>query len=83
MRRRLAVSLFTVSALLTVAVGQAIAGEPREVHPNGIVRYHAVKGAGKPGRPGRNPNLTYHGGPIMTSSVVKAIFWGTSWNNSS
>jgi hypothetical protein len=83
MNRRLAVSLFTIVALLAVAAGQAVAGEPREVHPNGTIRYHSVKGAGKPGRPGRNPNLTYRGGPIMTDSVVKAIFWGTSWSNSS
>jgi hypothetical protein len=27
----------------------------------------------------RNPNMTYHGGKIMTTVVSKAIFWGTSW----
>ena len=27
----------------------------------------------------RSPNMTYHGGKIMPSSVTKAIFWGTSW----
>jgi len=26
-----------------------------------------------------NPNMTYHGGKIMTTAVTKAIFWGTSW----
>jgi hypothetical protein len=25
------------------------------------------------------PNMIYHGGPIMTSTVVTPIFWGTSW----
>lgn len=28
---------------------------------------------------GRSPNMTYHGGVIMTQAVTKAIFWGTSW----
>lgn len=27
----------------------------------------------------RSPNMTYHGGVIMPSTVAKAIFWGTSW----
>ncbi|WP_348263135.1 hypothetical protein P8935_00935 [Telmatobacter sp. DSM 110680] len=27
----------------------------------------------------RSPDMTYHGGKIMPSSVTKAIFWGTSW----
>src|SRR5579864_6790059 len=32
---------------------------------------------------GFSPNLVNHGGPIMTASVVKAIYWGTQWGNSS
>src|SRR5262245_5136927 len=56
MVRRLGISTLTIVALLSIAVGSAGAGEPREVHPSGIVKYHAVKGAGRPGRPGRNPN---------------------------
>lgn len=27
----------------------------------------------------RTPNMTYHGGVIMTSANVHPIFWGTSW----
>ncbi|MCU1463334.1 MAG: hypothetical protein JWO37_3409 [Acidimicrobiales bacterium] len=30
-------------------------------------------------RRGRDPNMTYHNGKIMTTAVVKSIFWGTSW----
>jgi hypothetical protein len=29
----------------------------------------------------RSPNMTYHGGKIMTSFVSKAIFWGSSWGS--
>jgi hypothetical protein len=32
---------------------------------------------------GNNPNMTYHGGPIMLSTVSEAIFWGPKWANSS
>jgi len=27
----------------------------------------------------RSPNMTYHGGKILPTSVTKTIFWGTSW----
>ena len=27
------------------------------------------------------PNMTYHGGKILTSTTTKAIFWGTSWGS--
>jgi len=26
-----------------------------------------------------NPNMTFRGGPVMTSATVKTIFWGTNW----
>jgi len=35
---------------------------------------------------GRNPNLTNHGGPVLTTPLpnsVKAIFWGNSWSTGS
>jgi len=31
---------------------------------------------------GNNPDMTYHGGVIMTSTVSEAIYWGPSWSNS-
>jgi hypothetical protein len=30
----------------------------------------------------RNPNMTFHGGKIMPTSVSKAIFWGPKWGTS-
>jgi len=32
-------------------------------------------------RPSSSPNMTFHGGKIMTTVVSKAIFWGPSWTN--
>ncbi len=31
---------------------------------------------------GKNPDMTYHGGVIMPSTVSEAIYWGPSWANS-
>lgn len=30
----------------------------------------------------RGANMTYHGGKILTSTTVQAIFWGTGWGTS-
>ena len=30
-------------------------------------------------RPKRSPNMTWHGGRIMTTAVTENIFWGPSW----
>jgi hypothetical protein len=67
------------SLVMELAVpGQGNAGEsPAHVH-----LIHGVTNAARPGGGGGNPNLTYHGGPIMTSAAVTAIYWGTSWNDS-
>src|SRR5260370_33977560 len=29
----------------------------------------------------KSPNMTYHGGHIIPTSVTQAIFWGTSWSS--
>jgi len=45
----------------------------RGVHwAKGVVR------AAKPGS-GGSPNMTWHGGAIMTDAEVRSIFWGSSW----
>jgi hypothetical protein len=39
---------------------------------------HWARGYARPGG-GSSPDMTSHGGPIMTDSKVTAIYWGTSW----
>ena len=41
--------------------------------------HYAKGGGGK----NRSANMTFHNGPILTTSATAAIFWGTSWGNSS
>ena len=56
-------------------------GQP-EPTMGGIVWERGHSGAAKPGGGGGSPDLIAHGGPIMPSATVTAIFWGTSWSNS-
>jgi hypothetical protein len=86
--RRLVAVAAAGTCLLGAAVsasGPAAALEPRTGHagPAAGVVLAKASGHAKPQR-SQSPNLTYHGGPVITSgTVVQAIFWGTSWSNSS
>ena len=42
---------------------------------------HWARGEGRPSQGSKSPNMTSHGGPVMSSVTVGAIFWGTSWAN--
>jgi hypothetical protein len=42
---------------------------------------HRVKEDAKTSRPRNSPLMTYHGGKIMPTAEVQAIFWGTSWGS--
>ena len=70
--------LFTAgSVLLLAADNDALHGKP-EPQAAGI---HWARGnaPGHPGRAPKSPNLSWHGGPIMVSAQIKAIFWGAGW----
>src|SRR3954447_20892043 len=67
-----AVVATVVSVAASGSPGPAlIAGEAR-----GLYYTHGAHptGGGKP-----TPNMTFHGGVIMPSATVKAIYWGPSW----
>ena len=40
---------------------------------------HWAKDAIRPVPPPASPDMTYHGGPILPSVTIKAIWWGSSW----
>jgi hypothetical protein len=76
---------FGVGAYSAPAGAQASHGVKTELTGQ-VVQLHArgfVHAAGKPSRGTRSPLMTYHGGKIMPTATVKAIFWGPSWANSS
>jgi hypothetical protein len=85
-RGRFVLALGTVAALCAVVPLAATAGQgpPLTAGPaGGIVPLREAGGHGGPGGPGHNVRLLiYHNGPVMTSgAAVKAIFWGTGWQN--
>jgi hypothetical protein len=53
-----------------------------EIQNDPNVHVHLPRGHARPGGGGVQL-LQWHGGAIMTSAAVKAIFWGPSWSNSS
>lgn len=69
------------SQLSSVNLASELAGpaEAKIMHARGFA-ISAEKAAGKPAR--RSPNMTYHGGKIMTTANITPIFWGKSWSNS-
>jgi hypothetical protein len=69
----------TASAPTTPSFNQnpndEIQGDPK-------IQVHLARGQARPGSGGISL-LLYHNGAIMTSTVVKAIFWGQQWSNNS
>jgi hypothetical protein len=51
----------------------------RDFQPN--PRANEAAKEAKPARPQSSPDMTNHGGVIMTTSNTQAIFWGTSWGS--
>src|SRR5215468_2895878 len=47
--------------------------------PPGARVYYAKGQAGNRGGKPSSPNMVLHGGDIMPTASVTAIFWGTSW----
>ena len=71
-----------IAAMVGIGAGAASAAKP-EVQKTNHGHEFKAKDAKNLGLGfGFNPNMTNHGGPIMTSSVVVPIFWGTNWGNS-
>ncbi|MGZ6144130.1 MAG: hypothetical protein ACXWLM_12385, partial [Myxococcales bacterium] len=44
---------------------------------------HWARGQGGGGNAGSSPDMTWHNGTVMPTSVTEAIFWGASWSNAS
>jgi hypothetical protein len=73
-----------IAALIGVGAGAASASKP-EVQKTNHGHEFAAKGAKTLLGFGRNPNLTNHGGPTLTSSPasVQTIYWGAKWADTS
>ena len=75
------------AAVVAVPAGAGWATQPAQPGPRVVadpVRHgvvHPKGGTPQTVQPARRTaaNMTYHGGRIMPSAVVRSIFWGTSW----
>jgi hypothetical protein len=76
------VGLLVGALVLSMAGGLTAAGAASELatgHGNGRGNGHSNGSS----RFRSSANMTYHGGRIMPTATIKAIFWGTSWNTAS
>jgi hypothetical protein len=70
---------------LVVCVVAAASADPgpapalQAANPAGKVPPRGEAGHAGHGKGGHSPNLTWHGGQIMTSAAVTPIFWGAGW----
>jgi len=78
-----AVSAFPVLSLL--AEDDLADGHGSQPPRDAVVHWARGQASKAPvGGPKANPNLTFHGGPVLSSPItVVPIFWGTSWSNAS
>ena len=64
------------------SAGPSLSQNPNdEIQNDPKVHVHLARGQARPGGGGGSPQLVWHNGAILTSTPVKAIFWGTSWTS--
>ena len=68
--------LVSLAAVLSVTA-QDVANQKTHEGPP-ILGPHWAKGI-HPARSGGSPDMTFHGGTVLTTTTAQAIFWGTSW----
>lgn len=76
--KRLLVVVFLLSAATTYLNGQSPNRNPNKNEPP-ILGPHWTRQEAKTHLAASSNDLLYHGGPILPSATVKAIFWGPSW----
>ena len=73
-------SIVGYSCSLSLAA-QEVNKNPNKSEPP-VLGPHWTRGAAASSKPASGVDMSYHGGPILPSTSVKAIFWGSSWPSS-
>jgi hypothetical protein len=77
--------VISAAMLLTAAAAIALAEDVKVNNAPPMRGVHWARDAKPPdnqaGGGRRSPDMTYHGGKILTTVVTEAIFWGPSWAN--
>ncbi len=91
--RRIARGAFVALSLAVLGLGRSAQAQrpaDRDANPNAaqpvdheppMLGLHWAKNASRP--KSNSPNMTWHGGSILTTATEISIFWGPSWQNSS
>jgi hypothetical protein len=75
-------SLVLLMLCPTLLLAQATNWNPDKTKPP-ILGPHWARGLRPAKTATSSSDMTYHGGPILSNTVVQAIFWGTNWGNAS
>ena len=85
MKRRVVYLVFAVVLSSVVSFAQDVqSGHGGPEPPMAGIQWakdHVPDQHARTGGASSSPNLIYHGGPIMNTAAVTAIFWGQGWNN--
>src|SRR5207302_4043520 len=78
LKKYIAASFVLVSVAAIVSLtAQDVTNQKRHQGPP-ILGPHWAKGV-HPARSGGSPDMTFHGGTVLTTTTTQTIFWGTSW----
>lgn len=69
------------SAAATAALGAQVGNGPAQ--PPGDPPMLGIHWARGQARTTSSPDMTWHGGDVLPTAVVEAIYWGTSWSSTS
>jgi hypothetical protein len=73
-------SVFALALLTAFNLSAQQAASTNRIHEPPMLGIHWAKGYIHPAKPrGGSPDMTWHGGAILTTTAAQAIFWGTSW----
>src|SRR4051794_6401401 len=81
------IAVLCLAAVVAAAGTATAAGGPPSIAAGPAFGFIPSRNAGHGGSHGGGGghvvNLTWHNGPVMHSTTVNPVFWGTAWGNSS
>ena len=78
------VAVLGLASVVAAASSASAAGGPPSIAAGPAFGFVPSQNANHAGRnAGRVLNLLWHNGPVMHSTTIVPVFWGTSWSNSS
>jgi hypothetical protein len=73
--------VFSAFAVLLVISGALTLSGQQRLHEPPMRGIHWARGQQPANAHGSNPDMSWHGGPIIVTAQTAAIFWGTNWSN--